>query len=97
MKLVVTRKMTNEMYKQLERAVAMYELLHAHAKGQTCLTEDQLANAVTGISLSAKDTLRRARGGRPLVLDHKPIKLSARASRWARTPRGVRHQYYLDS
>jgi len=60
----------------LDRAVAVYGLLHAHAAGQTCLTEDQLANVVTGVALEASDVLRRVRGG--------PSVRSDDGGRWAR-------------
>lgn len=58
----ITRAMFNAMCLSLEKAVAVYELLHSHAAGQTDLTEDQLANVVTGVSAEARDTLDRARG-----------------------------------
>lgn len=50
----------DEMFVSLEKSVAMYELLISHAKGQTDLTEDQLANVVTGISLETRAVIRRA-------------------------------------
>lgn len=45
----------------LQQAVAMYHLLHQHAAGTTDLTEDQLANVVTGICSDAVLILQRAR------------------------------------
>lgn len=53
-----------ELIQTISKAVAMYGLLHAHAQGKTDLTEDQLANVVTGLSLEARDVLRRVRGQR---------------------------------
>lgn len=48
----------------LEKAVAMYELLHSHARGQTDLTEDQLANVVTEICAMSRATADRADAAR---------------------------------
>lgn len=50
-----------DMATALQKAVAMYCLLHDHAKGQTDLTEDQLGNVVTGVSEDASRVLERAR------------------------------------
>lgn len=44
---------------QLRKCVAMYELLHAHARDETDFTEDQLANVVTGIAEEAAEMVRR--------------------------------------
>lgn len=53
------------MYETIEKVVAVYELLHAHARNQTDLTEDQLANVVTGVKDEAIRILARARDGGP--------------------------------
>lgn len=57
----ITRILFEDMCLSLEKTVAVYELLHTHARGQTDFTEDQLANVVTGVAMEARDTLRRAR------------------------------------
>lgn len=46
-------------YLVLEKNVAICELLHAHARGETDLSEDQLANVVTGVSIETKAVARR--------------------------------------
>lgn len=61
MKLVVSREITHMLYTALEKAEAMTMLLHAHARGEDDLTEDQLANVVTGVTEEATRTLRAAR------------------------------------
>lgn len=58
----ITKALYQAMCLSLEKSVAVYELLHSHAKGQTDLTEDQLANVVTGVAMEARETLGRARG-----------------------------------
>ena len=58
----VNAENVKDMERALEQAVAMYHLLHAHARGETDLTEDQLANVVTSVSDQASDVLRRVRG-----------------------------------
>jgi len=50
------------MFVSLEKSVAVYELLHAHARGETCLTEDQLGNVVTGVAMEARDVIDEAEG-----------------------------------
>lgn len=45
----------------LQKAVAMYFLLHDHAKGETDLTEDQLAAVVEGVCDEAATALAGAR------------------------------------
>lgn len=57
------QKKNQAMINALEGAAAMCDLLHAHAQGQTDLTEEQLASVVTGVSRQARDALRGARGG----------------------------------
>lgn len=52
----------HDMCLQIEKNIAVYELLHAHARGQTDLTEEQLANVVTGVRAEATDVLVRLRG-----------------------------------
>ena len=52
------------MYQALEKVEAMTLLLHSHARGEDDLTEDQLANVVTGVTAEATEALRRARGPR---------------------------------
>lgn len=49
----------------LEGAAAMCDLLIAHARGQTDLSEEQLEAVVRGVSRQATDALRRARGRGP--------------------------------
>lgn len=56
----VSLQLFNEIVLGLRKSIAMYKLLHAHAAGQTDLTEDQLANVVTGLAEEATDTLVRA-------------------------------------
>ena len=68
--MTTTRKIVHRMYQSLEKAAAMYDLLHAHARGETDLTEDQLANVVTEICREARETLGEARGETPPVLPH---------------------------
>ena len=58
----VDRGLWSEAMLALRKSIAVYELLHAHAAGQTDLTEDQLANVVTVVSGEAKETLALARG-----------------------------------
>lgn len=59
----VNEETMKAMENALEQAVAVYHLLHAHARGETDLTEDQLANVVTTVSMTASDVLRQVRGG----------------------------------
>lgn len=59
----ITQKEALDMMTTLNRAVAVYGLLHAHARGETDLTEDQLSGVVTGVALEATTVLRRVRGG----------------------------------
>lgn len=68
MGLITNKKNTMDMFIALRQAVAMYDLLHAHARGETDLTEDQLANVVTEISVEAQRTLIRVRGGDPTAV-----------------------------
>ena len=64
----------DQMYMAIEKFIAVYELLHSHARGQTDLTEDQLANVIDGVAREARDVLARAskrRGpGRPTATLH---------------------------
>lgn len=53
---------TKIMYDALEKAEAMSMLLHAHARGEDDLTEDQLANVVTEVTDGTARALRVARG-----------------------------------
>lgn len=89
---------THRAYEQLERTVAFYELLHAHARGETCLTEDQLANAVTGLRDEALDVLREARGEPVRALARvTPDVWSRRARRWSKRIRVKQGRGRLDS
>lgn len=54
----------DQMFMAVEKFVAVYELLIAHANGQTDLTEDQLANVVNGVADEARGVLARASRGR---------------------------------
>ena len=65
------------MINTLDRAIAVYGLLHAHARGETDLTEDQLANVVTGVAMEASDVLQRVRG-------RSTVRRPDDAGRWAR-------------
>ena len=60
--MLVPSNLWSEAILALRKTVAMYELLHVHAEGQTDLTEDQLANVVTGVADQARVTLERMRG-----------------------------------
>lgn len=60
----VTPELWGEAVLALRRSIAVYELLHAHAAGQTDLTEDQLANVVTDTAREARATLDRMRATR---------------------------------
>ena len=55
-------KLWDDAVLQMRKSIAVYELLHAHAAGETDLSEDQLANVVTGVAAGARDTLHRMRG-----------------------------------
>lgn len=55
------RKSTISMATALQKAVAMYFLLHNHARGETDLTEDQLSAVVTGVCDEARVALDEAR------------------------------------
>ena len=73
-----------DMCKALEGASAMCDLLHAHARGQTDLTEDQLAAVVTGVSREAGDALSRARGAAP---EGQTVWMPPHRSRWVKRAR----------
>lgn len=73
----ITQKEALDMVNTLDRAIAVYGLLHAHARGETDLTEDQLANVVTGVAMEASAVLRRVRG-------RAPVRSPDDAGRWAR-------------
>ena len=60
--MMITRELWSEAILALRKTVAMYELLHTHAAGETDLTETQLANVVTGVADQARETLERMRG-----------------------------------
>lgn len=78
--------MTGELCSALEGAAAMCELLIAHARGETDLTEDQLEGVVRGVSRQARDTLRRARGrgpGRQALVPVARADWVRRARQWA--------------
>lgn len=85
MKLITTKRTTLDMYGALVKSVAMYDLLHAHARGETDLSEDQLANVVTGIAREARRVLSRVRGGRPTT--RPPRGWARRAIHWPQTVR----------
>lgn len=53
----------------LHKSAAMCDLLHAHARGETDLTEDQLASVVTDVSDEARAVLSRLVGGSSVVRD----------------------------
>jgi hypothetical protein len=55
----VTQQIWGEAILALRKTIAMYELLHSHADGQTDLTEDQLANVVTGVADEARLVLEK--------------------------------------
>lgn len=57
----VNNQLIRDMATALDKAVAMYYLLHSHAAGQSDLTEDQLANVVDGVCSEAQEILTRAR------------------------------------
>lgn len=57
----VADKFWDEVMTALSKSIAVYELLHAHAAGETDLTEDQLANVVTEIADGSRDVLARMR------------------------------------
>lgn len=88
MKIINNKKTIQAMYQALERSVAVYELLKAHARGETDLTEDQLVNVVTVISLEARDTLAVARGRvvEPRACAYRAV-VARRTSRPLRRPR----------
>ena len=93
MKLTISHTITSAMYLALERSVAVYDLLVAHANGQTDLTEDQLANVVTRVSAEAKETLALARGRavpEPRLSTYRAV-LARRAGR-ARSRTGARRR-----
>ena len=56
-----SRRTTIQMATALQKAVAMYFLLHDHARGATDLTEDQLAAVVEGVCDEATHALSEAR------------------------------------
>lgn len=57
----ITPELWGEAILALRKTIAMYELLHTHAAGQTDLTEEQLGNVVTGVTQEARQTLERMR------------------------------------
>lgn len=56
-----SRRTAIQMATALQKAVAMYLLLHDHARGVTDLTDDQLAAVVTGVCDEARVALVEAR------------------------------------
>lgn len=60
--MIINPKLFCNMLVSLEKSVAVYELLHAHARGETDLTEDQLGNVVTGVAMEARGVVRDAIG-----------------------------------
>lgn len=60
--MIIRPKLFCDMLVSLEKSVAVYELLHAHARGQTDLTEAQLGNVVTGVAMEAQGVVRDAIG-----------------------------------
>lgn len=68
--MIIRSKLFCDMLISLEKSVAVYELLHAHARGETDLTEVQLGNVVTGVAIEARGVVRDAIGsarGRPVA------------------------------
>lgn len=75
-----SRRTTVMMATALQKAVAMYFLLHDHARGATDLTEDQLASVVEGVCDEAREALTEARRC-GLLAPVPEVGLAARASR----------------
>lgn len=71
-----------QMATALQKAVAMYFLLHDHAAGETDLTEDQLAAVVEGVCDEARVALESARRAGLLA----PLPEAGQAARAHRIP-----------